>query len=144
MARVLLESIDTIEIGGVARIKDDGSRDVSVLLAATAVVRARFGAAVSKSVDGKQELSRPADLTPDWRALAASDDSIAGLLERLRDPHAWGGLYKINEVIRYNVEGGRSPCGRGMGHQENTHTVQADCLQPEGAWPNGSTWRVVD
>jgi hypothetical protein len=113
MAKVLLGSIATIEVSGVAKIKDDGSREVAVLLAATAVVRARMSAVLTKNTDGKQEVSRPADPAPKWLELAATDDSVAGVLERLRDPHSWGGLYNIYEIIRDDVGGDGALAAKG-------------------------------
>lgn len=89
----------------VARVKEDGEREVFVFLSDTAHGRDSLSIQ-TEGANGIMEVIHPADTVPDWVSLGLRDSKVAKALRLLgTEENDWVSLYRIYEVIENDTGG---------------------------------------
>ena len=94
-----------LQIANIAKVREDGNRDIFVRVSDT--VHARDTISIKKTkLDGSIEVVNPADKVPDWINAALKNSNVAKALRLLgSDEHDWVSLYRLFEVIEVDVGG---------------------------------------
>jgi hypothetical protein len=104
-ARLSLGGKTPLQIANVAKVRENGGRDVFVSVSDTINVRTTVGVEITRS-DGSVEVVNPADKVLDWVNVALKNDNVAKALRLLgADEHDWVSLYRLYEVIEADVGG---------------------------------------
>lgn len=104
-ARLDLGMREPLSVAHVARVKDDGTRDLFIEVSDALIIRDRVTASVVGANGAVQEV-RQISLITDWVAAAQRDANVAKVL-RLFGPghHDWVNLYRIYEVVENDIGG---------------------------------------
>lgn len=103
--RLSLGGKTPLQIAGIARVRDDGSRDLFVAVSETILVRETLNVQLNRS-DGTIATSNPADEVPEMVNLGLSDTNVAKSLRLFgATEHDWTSLYRLFEVIEDDVGG---------------------------------------
>ena len=104
-SRLSLGGRTPIQIANIAKVREDGSRDLFVNVQEKIHVRHRVSLGITKS-DGSIEVVNPADKVPDWINAASKCPNVAKALRLLgTQKHDWVSLYRLYEVIEADVGG---------------------------------------
>lgn len=106
LARLTLQSRDSLRIGAVHEARTDGTRAITLFPDPVGFELRVFPATITLGKpDGSQEVHRPADRAREWLKIAESDESVRRAL-RLRDAGDldWVGLYRLYEVIHEDAD----------------------------------------
>ncbi|HEY2919924.1 MAG TPA: hypothetical protein VGK77_13140 [Candidatus Binatia bacterium] len=126
LARLGLQSVESLEVGNVTRVREDGRRDY-FLNAESGHLRITGGltSMVVKRADGTVQEHKPADAIPAWLSKALLDPTLLRAL-RLRDSDAlaWPDLYRLFEVIEAGLGGESGLVARGSATRD---TVRRFC-----------------
>ncbi|MCX5814355.1 MAG: hypothetical protein NT178_17695 [Proteobacteria bacterium] len=102
-ARLALGGKTPITVGSVAKIREDGGRDIFLTITETVGLRAFFSIETRKS-NGSIEVSHPAQDVPKWIKLGFSDEKVAKALRLFgTSEHDWVSLCRLYEVIEEDV-----------------------------------------
>ena len=104
-ARLSLGGRTPLQIANIAKVREDGDRDVFASLSDT--IHARDTVSIKKTrSDGSIEAVRPADKVPDWINAASKNPNVEKALRLIgTDEHDWISLYRLYEVIEADVGG---------------------------------------
>jgi hypothetical protein len=103
--RLSLGGRTPLQIANIAKVREDGGRDIFVSVSDTIHVRATVGVEITRS-DGSIEVLNPADKVFNWVSIAFSNDNVAKALRLLgANEHDWVSLYRLYEVIEADVGG---------------------------------------
>jgi hypothetical protein len=90
-------------IGGIARLKGDGTREIFLLVSDMAHVMEVATVEIQGS-NGTVQVVNPADKVPGWVNLGLADPKVAKALRLLgTEEHDWVSLYRLYEVIEDDV-----------------------------------------
>jgi len=104
-ARLALGGKTPITVANIARIREDGGRDIFITISETIHLRDFIGLEVHKN-DGSVEVFRPAHEVPEWVKLGFFDAKVAKALRLFgASEHDWVSLYRLYEVIEEDVGG---------------------------------------
>ena len=105
--RLVLDSTEAIRLGAVYRIRDDGSREISVFPEPNVIhLRAVAGTVQITHVDGTVQVFHPAAPVKEWLAIAAQSKAVAKVLRLVAGgPFDWVNLYKAFEIVEADVGG---------------------------------------
>ncbi len=94
-----------LQIANIARIREDGGRDIFVTVSETIHLRSSLGLKIERS-DGTIEVVNPADNVLRWMQLGLADSRVAKALRLFgTQEHSWVSLYRLYEVIEEDVGG---------------------------------------
>lgn len=103
--RLSLGGRTPLRIMNVARVKDDGIREVFVVITETIHVRDSFSVEIQRS-DGTVEMISPTNKVQEWVNLGLSDPKVAKALRLFgTEDYNWVNLYRLYEVIEDDVGG---------------------------------------
>lgn len=103
--RLALSGRTPIKIANIARVREDGGRDIFVTVSETIHVRAMIGLEIQRN-DGTVEVFNPADKVPEWIKLGLSEEKVAKVLRLFgTNEHDWVSLYRLYEVIEADIGG---------------------------------------
>ena len=92
-------------VGSVARIREDGGRDIFVSISETIHLRETIGIEIQKS-DGTIKVINPANNVPKWIQLGLNNMKVAKALRLFgAKVHNWVSLYRLYEVIEEDIGG---------------------------------------
>ena len=112
-ARLALGGRTPIEIANIARIREDGGKDIFVSVSETVHVRDMIGIEIHRK-DGTVEAFNPADKVPEWVKIGLSDEKVAKVLRLFgTNEHDWISLYRLYEVIEDDIGGMEKITGKG-------------------------------
>jgi hypothetical protein len=101
--RLALGGRTPIRIANIAKVRDDGGRDIFVTVSDTIHVRDMVSLEIKRS-DGTVEVINPADKVPDWINLALKNQKVTKTLRLLgTEEQTWVSLYRLYEVIEGDV-----------------------------------------
>lgn len=107
-ARLSLGGRTPLQISNIAKVREDGGRDIFVNLLDTIQVRATAGSVgveITRS-DGSVEVVKPSNKVPNWVNVALRNDNVAKALRLFgSNEHDWVNLYRLYEVIEADVGG---------------------------------------
>jgi hypothetical protein len=95
--------IEDLEAAGVAKITDDGTKQLFVSVTDTVAINSSATATVI-SADGEIETFQPADRTYEWTQLAMEDKKVSELAELIDKGDSWVNLYRVYEYIQDNIQ----------------------------------------
>jgi hypothetical protein len=103
--RLALGGRTPLEIGGIAMIREDGTRDVFLFASDTIHVMESATVKIQGS-NGTVQVVNPADRVPSWVNLGLGNQKVAKALRLLgTEEHDWVSLYRLYEVIEGDVGG---------------------------------------
>jgi hypothetical protein len=106
--RLSLGGRTPLQIANIAKVREDGTRDIFGSMSATIQVKVSCGGKITRS-DGTVEVINPADKVPIWVNVALKDlkdTSVKKALQLLGIyKHSWVSLYRLYEVIEEDVGG---------------------------------------
>jgi hypothetical protein len=92
-------------LGGIARLREDGTREIFLLVSDMIHVTGVVTVEIQGS-NGTVHVVNPADKVPDWVNLGLADPKVAKALRLLgTEEHDWVSLYRLYEVIEDDVGG---------------------------------------
>ena len=104
-ARLSLGGRTPLRMGGVARVKEDGTREMFLFVSDTIHVMDSAIVEIQKG-DGTVEVVKPADRVPSWVNLGLADSKVAKALRLIgTEKHDWASLYRLYEVIEGDIGG---------------------------------------
>lgn len=104
-ARLVLGGKTPITVANIARIREDGGRDIFITISETMHARDFIGIEIH-SPDGSIEVFHPAHEVPEWVRLGFLDAQVAKALRLFGvSEHDWVSLYRLYEVIEQDVGG---------------------------------------
>ncbi len=104
-ARLSLGGRTPLQIANIAKVREDGGRDIFVSVSDTIYFRDTVSLEITRS-DGSIEVVNPADKAPDWINAALKNPNVAKALRLFgTDEHDWVSLYRLYEVIEADVGG---------------------------------------
>jgi hypothetical protein len=111
--RLALGGKTPIYIANIARIRDDGGRDIFVTISETVHARDFIGLEIHRE-NGTVEVFHPAHKVPEWLKIGFSDVKVAKALRLFGiSEHDWVSLYRVYEVIEEDVGGIEEITGKG-------------------------------
>lgn len=103
--RLALSGRTPIRIANIARVREDGGRDIFATISETIHVRDMIGIEIQRN-DGTVEVFAPADKIPGWVRLGLSEEKVAKALRLFgTNEHDWVSLYRLYEVIEADIGG---------------------------------------
>jgi len=103
--RLALGGRKPLEVGGIAKLKEDGTRDMHLFAFDTIHVTEVATLQIQGS-DGTVQVVNSAHKVPSWVKLGLSDLNVAKALRLFgTEKHDWVSLYRIYEVIEEDVGG---------------------------------------
>ena len=104
-ARLALGGRTPITVANIAKIREDGGRDIFISISETIHVRDFIGIEMH-STDGSIQVFHPAHEVPEWVKLGLLDPQVAKALRLFgASEHDWVSLYRLYEVIEQDVGG---------------------------------------
>ena len=95
-----------IKLARIARIREDGGRDIFLAGSCTSRLRATLDLTIKRS-NGTVEVFNPADKVPEWVKLGLTDSTVTKALRLFgaKEQHDWVSLYRLYEVIEKDIGG---------------------------------------
>ena len=129
--RLALGGRTPLRMGGVARIKEDGTREIFLFASDTMHVTELAIVEIQRN-DGTVEVVNPADRVPNWVDLGLTDPGVAKALRLLgTEEHDWVSLYWLYEVIEGDIGGMDEIADRGWATKASIRRFRHTANSPE-------------